>query len=408
MEAWVGESLNGIEWEKFEISNFLEIPSLVRSKPINRVHSENSSSDLNFIHKTVEMNRVTYLTGLPRSGKTRLALSFPRSHYYNAEDPKTLKHLTKCVEDFHDKAGLIIVDNVHLVKNFLQSLVLLFEAGCTLRFLLIGKTGVQAFINNKTLNEVGIAQCVQGQLTLLEVEAFQNYLYRLWFRGGLPESFLANSDIKSTSFRDAYIREQLIPLFSSVKIGGKDFLQWAVDSHCKRILITDEMASIFEKLGYLGFFTILQATDSLTLFLIQDTGIFHHLAGIFGAKALEESERRQDSWCSFVYHQVMKSIRFLDPEIRVETLGKQKLLIFRVFCGHEKIDFLPLIDPARARTSTLEGWAEKNTGTILRIISLEEKDVIWKPDVVSMGLLSFLSLFQSPVISNLKLESDYI
>jgi hypothetical protein len=161
--------------------------------------------------------RVTALLGPRQCGKTTLARAFvvPRENYFDLEDPLDQARLANPRDVLGELRGLVIIDEFQQQPDLFPILrVLADRKGVPARFLILGSASPQ-LIKGASESLAGRVNFIHmGGLNCEEVGTDSRNL--LWLRGGFPESYLANSDAVSCSWRRSFIRTFLyqdIPSF---------------------------------------------------------------------------------------------------------------------------------------------------------------------------------------------------
>ena len=147
------------------------------------------------------------LTGPRQAGKSTLAREVvkpePR-HVFDLEDPRDLARLAEPTLALSGSRHTIVLDEAqHRPDLFPILRVLVDEDRRPGRFLVLGSASPDL---------VGLgSESLAGRVTFVELGGFMlgdvgvDSLGPLWFRGGLPESYLADSDEQSNRWRDDYI-----------------------------------------------------------------------------------------------------------------------------------------------------------------------------------------------------------
>ena len=150
---------------------------------------------------------VVLLTGPRQAGKSTLTREVVKpkpQHFFDLEDPRDLARLAEPTLALSGSTETIVLDEAQLHPDLFPVLrVLVDEDRRPGRFLVLGSASPDL---------IGLsAESPAGRVTFVELGGFSlndvgaESLDTLWFRGGLPESFLADSDEQSNRWRDDYI-----------------------------------------------------------------------------------------------------------------------------------------------------------------------------------------------------------
>jgi predicted AAA+ superfamily ATPase len=175
---------------------------------------------LSALNSALGRSRVVVLTGPRQSGKTTLArelLEEDSVNYFDLEDPASLARLDEPMTAMRPLKGLIIIDEIQRRPDLFPVLrVLADRRGTPARFLILGSASGNLMQQTSESLAGRMERIVIGGFSLAELgsEAEQ----QLWLRGGLPLSFLAESDINSMAWRKNFIQTLL----------ERDFPQWGV------------------------------------------------------------------------------------------------------------------------------------------------------------------------------------
>jgi predicted AAA+ superfamily ATPase len=155
------------------------------------------------------------LLGPRQVGKTTLALEIAEgrpSVYLDLESPSDREKLVDAAAYLEGhEAQLVILDEVQRVPELFSVLRGLIDRGRRRgmrsgRFLLLGSASADLLRQSETL----AGRVAYIELSGLDVlETPQTKREQLWVRGGLPESFLAQSDAQSLAWRLDFIRTYL-------------------------------------------------------------------------------------------------------------------------------------------------------------------------------------------------------
>jgi predicted AAA+ superfamily ATPase len=148
------------------------------------------------------------LLGPRQVGKTTLARTFVDPddlHYLDLEDPTVEAQIAQPMSLLEPMRGLVVIDEVQRAPELFKVLrVLVDRPGAPARFLLLGSASPQ-LLRQTSESLAGRAAVIEmGGFTIDEVPAGAQPT--LWWRGGHPRSFLADSDEHSRAWRRDYLR----------------------------------------------------------------------------------------------------------------------------------------------------------------------------------------------------------
>ncbi|MDE2731427.1 MAG: ATP-binding protein [Bacteroidota bacterium] len=153
---------------------------------------------------------VVGLLGARQVGKTTLARSIKAKEqgpvtFFDLEDPTDEARLANPKLALESLSGLVIIDEVQRNRGLFPVLrVLVDRPSNPARFLLLGSAGPNLLRQSA---ESLAGRIVYHELSPLRAdESGPESLEQLWWRGGFPRSFLADSDSTSTTWRTAFIR----------------------------------------------------------------------------------------------------------------------------------------------------------------------------------------------------------
>ena len=283
------------------------------------------------IGQRFRQNPVVMLLGPRQCGKTTLARELAEKHpatYFDLEDPRDHGRLAEPMTALEPLLGLVILDEAQLRPELFAVLrVLADRRPLPARFLLLGSASPDLVR--------AVSESLAGRVALVPMAGFDlrevgvDALRALWWRGGFPRSFLADSDEESRQWRDDFIQtflERDLRRFGVqvAPIALRRF--WNMVAHChgqvwnaseigrslgeahttvKRhldiltgALVMRQLPPWFENLGK-------RQVKSPKVYL-RDTGVLHSLLGIASFAALEAHPKLGASWEGFALEEVLR------------------------------------------------------------------------------------------------------
>jgi predicted AAA+ superfamily ATPase len=309
----------------------------------------------------MRVSKLVALLGPRQVGKTTLARRFsevsglpfnPGLNYFDLEDPAHLERLRNPRLALEGLRGLVVIDEIQLRPELFPVLrVLLDREGADTKYLILGSA-------SRDLIRQG-SETLAGRIGFVEVPPFSLEetadWERLWMRGGLPISFLAENGEDSWRWRGNYIRtflERDIPALG-IQIPAASLRRfWAMLAHyhgqtfnasemgrslgvadttMKRYL--DILAGTFMVRRLTPWFAnIGKRQVKAPKIYFRDSGILHHLLGIPDMAAMVVHPKLGASWEGFALEQTIRLSGAGDEDIHfwgVHNQGELNLLIAR-------------------------------------------------------------------------------
>jgi len=273
---------------------------------------------------------VVALLGPRQVGKTTLARQFiakRQTHYFDLENPATLESLQEPMTLLEPLRGLVVLDEAQRVPKLFPLLrVLADRQPLPARFLILGSASpwMMKAVTESLAGRVSFID-VPG-LTLAEVGA--DNMRRLWWRGGFPRAYLAESDSQARQWQEDLERtvlERDLP-FVGEKLPAVTMRRfWRMVAHyhgqtwnssdiARSLGITDKTAR-----HYLDIFATMFQVRLLPPWFenvgkrqvkapkvyIRDCGMFHALLKLDSFAALENHPKLGASWEGFALEQVL-------------------------------------------------------------------------------------------------------
>jgi len=285
------------------------------------------------IQKALDRARIVALIGPRQSGKTTLARQFvpPNSlNYFDLEDPITLARLDQPMTTLHDLSGLVVIDEIQRRPELFPILRVLADRDpLPAKFLILGSVSPELQRES--------AESLAGRLETIPISGFSlaevgpANLLQHWLRGGLPLSFLTQSDDDSFAWRKNFAQtflERDLPLWG-VRIPPPTLLRfWTMLAHYHgQIWNTAEPA---RSLG-VSETTVRRYLDVLEgVFMVRvlhpwhanlkkrqvkspkiyfrDPGLLHYLLGIRTPLDLQTHPRSGASWEGYAIEETLKVV----------------------------------------------------------------------------------------------------
>jgi predicted AAA+ superfamily ATPase len=296
----------------------------VMAKLIERSHL------LNRIELLFRSNPIVLLLGPRQCGKTTLARVLAEkwcAHYFDLENPRDYDRLAQPMTSLETLRGRVVLDEAQLRPALFPILrVLADRVPLPARFLLLGSASLDLV--------QGVSESLAGRVAHVPMTGFDlsevgaDVLRNLWWRGGLPPSFLAETDAGSMQWRDDFILTflerdlrrfgvQVAPaalrrfwnmvahyhgqIWNASEIGRSlGEAHTTVKRHLDILtgaLVMRQLAPWFENLGK-------RQVKSPKVYL-RDSGLLHALLGIPSFAALEAHPKLGASWEGFALEQVL-------------------------------------------------------------------------------------------------------
>jgi predicted AAA+ superfamily ATPase len=273
---------------------------------------------------------VVVLTGPRQAGKTTLAravVDAPDANFFDLEDPRDDARLGAPTLTLPPLDGTIVIDEAQRRGDLFPILrVLVDEDRRNGRFLVLGSASPDL---------VGLAaDSLAGRVALVELTGLElidvgaDELDPLWRRGGLPRSYLAETEERSVDWREDYVRSFLERDLANLGVRIPATMMrrfWTMVGHYHGQ--TWNGAEVARSLA-VSEPTVRRYLDALTDALVlrqlhpwhaniakrqirspkvyvRDTGLLHRLLGIDDHRALLAHPKLGASWEGFVIEQLL-------------------------------------------------------------------------------------------------------
>jgi uncharacterized protein len=293
------------------------------------------AKELTELDGLMERHRVVGLIGARQVGKSTLVDEYLKtvpgpSHTYDMENPADAARLTDPMLALKDLQGIVVIDEVQRHPDLFPVLrVLADRRPNPARFLVLGSASPELLRQSSETLAGRIYYHELGGFSLEEV-GIEN-ANQLWFRGGLPRSFLARTHRESFENRTGYIRtflERDLPQLG-INVSSSTMRRfWIMLAHYHgQTWNSSELARSFG----VSDTTVRSYLDQLTSALvvrqllpwheniskrqvkspkvyIADSGIFHALLNLPEPADVDAHPKCGASWEGFVIDQLMRHL----------------------------------------------------------------------------------------------------
>lgn len=285
------------------------------------------------ITEALNRGRIVSLLGPRQCGKTTLARQFAKPgslSYLDLEDPIDSAKLVEPQNTLQNLKGTVVIDEVQRQPELFPLLRVLADRDpLPAKFLILGSASPN-LVKHASESLAGRVERIQISGFSLD-EVGQTKTEDLWLRGGLPRSFLSDTDKDAFIWLNEYIQsfvERDLPSHG-VSLPPTTLLRfWTMLAHYHgQVFNASEIA---RSLG-ISVMTVSRYLDVLTgVFMIRqvqpwianikkrqvkspkiyfnDTGILHALLGIRSSKDLFRHPKYGASWEGFVLEEVIRSV----------------------------------------------------------------------------------------------------
>ena len=289
---------------------------------------------LNQLTAATARSPVTALLGPRQCGKTTLAREFAatrKSTMFDLESEPDVRRLANPELVLGGLDGLVVLDEMQRMPQLFAVLrVLVDRPNRNVRFLILGSASPDLVR--------GASESLAGRVEFIELTGFDlsetgdDAWRKLWFRGGLPRSYLAASSEDSATWRDGFIRtflERDIPQLGITVPAPAMRRFWTMLAHWhgqtwnaselgRAMSLSDKTMRRYLDL-LTGTYMIRQLQPwfenlakrqvKAPKVYLRDLGLLHALLGLGDDAALLAHPRVGASWEGFVIEQVMRAMR---------------------------------------------------------------------------------------------------
>jgi uncharacterized protein len=304
------------------------------------------TQDLLEIGKLMATFPVTAILGPRQCGKTTLARALNADHYFDLENPRDIARLEQPQLALEDLTGLIVIDEIQRRPELFPLLRYLVDRDLEQKYLILGSA-------SRDLIRQG-SETLAGRIAFHELGGFRlsdigkEDSSALWLRGGLPRSFLAQTEEQSLVWRRQYIStflERDIPQLG-ITIPARTLRRfWIMLSHYHgQILNYSELSRSFgvSDMTVRKYCDILEGAFMVRVLApwatntgkrlvrrpklyLRDSGLLHALMSIETMDQLQSSPKLGASWEGFA----------LESVSRILDLEERELYFWRTHAGAE-------------------------------------------------------------------------
>jgi uncharacterized protein len=297
---------------------------------------------LNTLGQRMAQFPVVAILGPRQCGKTTLAKQFLtrqiplKVHFLDCEDPRVLAKLENPMLSLEPLEGLVIIDEIQRRPELFPVLRVLVDDRNRRKYLILGSASRDLLSQSSESLAGRISYLELGGFHLDEIAAAN--IDMLWLRGGLPLSFLAESNMASAQWREDFIRtflERDIPQLG-IQIPAAALRRfWTMLSHYHGQIFN--ASDLSRSLGVADT-TIKRYLDLLTgTFMIRqlqpwfyntkkrlvkrpkiyfrDSGLLHSFISAVDTKDLFNHPRLGASWEGFAIEQVTQELDLKENDV---------------------------------------------------------------------------------------------
>ncbi len=300
---------------------------------------------MKFIHRKYDQEKlaqwiamfpVTAMLGPRQCGKTTLARAMHADHYFDLENPQDAARLDQPQLALEDLKGLVAIDEIQRMPELFPLLRYLVDQDSSRKFLILGSASRDLIRQSSESLAGRIGYYYLSGFRLQDIGA--ENLKPLWFRGGLPPSYLATSDAQSHVWRSQYVTtflERDIPQLG-IHIPSRTLRRfWLMLCHYHgQILNYAELGRSFgvSDMTVRKYCDILEGTFMIRMLqpwyanvgkrvvkrpklYIRDSGLFHTLLSIETPDQLYTSPKLGASWEGFALETVCRALEKENTEV---------------------------------------------------------------------------------------------
>lgn len=287
-------------------------------------------ADIENIKNLLNLFPVVAILGARQCGKTTIARQFEFDHYFDLENPRDLARLDQPQLALENLRGLIVIDEIQRTAELFPLLRFLVDTIAGQKYLILGSASRDLIKQS--------SESLAGRIGYYYLSGFSpndigyENINKLWLRGALPRSVLAESEKESYLWRESYITtflERDIPQLG-IQIPSNTLRRfWTMLSHYHgQTLNFSEIGRAFgiSDVTIRKYVEILEGTFMIRVLqpwfvnigkrivkkpkiYFRDSGIFHSLQFIEKIEQLHSSNKLGASWEGFALEIVCRAIQ---------------------------------------------------------------------------------------------------
>ncbi len=290
------------------------------------------------IDTALRRSRITALLGPRQCGKTALARRFAvgkKAEYLDLENPTDVRRLENPSLVLEPLTGLVVIDEIQRQPELFSLLrVLADRQPLPAQFLILGSASPDIIRKSSETLAGRIEFVYMSGFDLEEVGA--EHLTQLWQRGGLPLSYLAQTDEDSAAWRDNFIStflERDLRSFGIESPPAQLRRFWTMLAHTHGQIWNAAQLAVslgFSNMTARRYLDILQGAFMIRVLqpwhenikkrqvkspkvYLQDSGLLHSLLEIRDQRALLGHPKLGASWGGFALDQIIRCLRIRTP-----------------------------------------------------------------------------------------------
>jgi len=308
------------------------------------------TQDLQAVSKLLAAFPLTAILGPRQCGKTTLARAFKADHSFDLENPRDMARLEQPQLALEDLRGLIVIDEIQRLPDLFPLLRYLVDREVEQKYLILGSASRDLVRQSSETLAGRIAFHQLGGFRLSDLDP--DSVTDLWLRGGLPRSFLAQTEDESLEWRRQYIStflERDIPQLG-ITIPARTLRRfWTMVSHYHgQILNYSELGRSFgvSDMTVRKYCDILEGAFMIRLLspwaanvgkrvvrrpklFLRDTGLLHALLSLESLEQLQSSPKVGASWEGFALESIGRALDRVEQELYFwQTHGGAELDLF--------------------------------------------------------------------------------